>query len=275
MYHLKILLLFLSFLFFSCGSNSETNDSFITLSPDTTWYIQLEVDNDHPLKDIKEATVYDIDLFDASKEEIQRLKEEGKIVICYFSAGTYEDWRPDKDRFPLEVIGNPYEGWEGEYWLDIRNEIVKQIMIDRLKLAKEKGCDGVDPDNVNGYENNTGFNLTYSDQIDFNKFLSEEAHKLRLLIGLKNDLNQINDLVDFFDFSVNEECHQYNECDLLMPFIQKNKSVFNIEYDEIYINDETAFQNLCEDAKNRNFRTLVMPYELDGSFVKSCDYGEY
>ncbi len=275
MYHLKILLLFLSFLFFSCGSNSETNDSFITLSPDTTWYIQLEVDNDHPLKDIKEATVYDIDLFDASKEEIQRLKEEGKIVICYFSAGTYEDWRPDKDRFPLEVIGNPYEGWEGEYWLDIRNEIVKQIMIDRLKLAKEKGCDGVDPDNVNGYENNTGFNLTYSDQIDFNKFLSEEAHKLRLLIGLKNDLNQINDLVDFFDFSVNEECHQYNECDLLMPFIQKNKPVFNIEYDEIYINDETAFQNLCEDAKNRNFRTLVMPYELDGSFVKSCDYGEY
>jgi len=147
-------------------------------------------------------------------------------------------------------------------------------MVNRLKLAKEKGCDGVDPDNVNGYEKNTGFNLTYSDQLEFNIFLSEEAHKMGLLIGLKNDLNQINDLVDYFDFSVNEECHQYNECDLLMAFINNNKPVFNIEYDEKYINDETEFQNLCKDAKNRNFRTLVMPVELDGSFVKSCDYSE-
>ncbi len=271
---IKILPILLFLTLSSCGNSGENVISSISLSTDTTWYIQLEVDNDHPLRNIKEAIVYDIDLFDTTKEEIQQLKRKGKIVICYFSAGTYENWRPDKDRFPKEVIGNLYEDWEGEYWLDIRTNIVRQIMVNRLKLAKEKGCDGVDPDNVNGYENNTGFNLTYSDQLEFNIFLSEEAHKMGLLIGLKNDLNQINDLVDYFDFSVNEECHQYNECDLLMAFINNNKPVFNIEYDEKYINDDTEFQNLCKDAKNRNFRTLVMPVELDGSFVKSCDYSE-
>ncbi len=144
-------------------------------------------------------------------------------------------------------------------------------MVDRMQLAKEKGCDGVDPDNVNGYENDTGFDLTYEDQLDYNTFIAEKAHKLGLLVGLKNDLNQIEDLVDYFDFSVNEECHQYNECDLLMPFVEEGKPVFNIEYDKKYL-DETNFKLLCEDARQRDFRTLVLPLELDGSFVKSCDY---
>ncbi len=35
----------------------------------------------------------------------------------------------------------------------------------RLGLATRKGCDGVDLDNVNGYDNDTGFPLTYDDQI--------------------------------------------------------------------------------------------------------------
>ena len=273
----RLIIFFLSIFLFSCGggSNKEGKNNSKKLSVDTNWYIQLKVDNTHPLRDIKEAKLYDIDLFDISQEKINQLKQEGKIVICYFSAGSYEDWRPDKDKFPSETIGNSLEGWEGEYWLDIRNQKVREIMIDRMKLAKQKGCDGVDPDNVNGYENNTGFSLTSEDQLDYNKFLANEAHKLGLLIGLKNDLNQVNQLVDYFDFEVNEECHQYNECELLYTFIEKGKPVFNIEYDSVYINDDNAFKQLCQKAKQENFRTLVMPLELDGSFVKSCDYGVY
>ncbi len=144
-------------------------------------------------------------------------------------------------------------------------------MADRIKLAKEKGCDGVDPDNVDGYENDTGFDLTYKDQLVYNRFLAKTAHNLGLLIGLKNDLHQIKDLVNTFDFSVNEECHQLGECDLLMPFVKQGKPVFNIEYDKIYLKDEN-FKQLCEDSKRRDFRTLVLSKELDGSLVKSCDY---
>ncbi len=276
---MKFFLIFLLlFTLLSCGdysSGKKNKEQRVNkLSTKTTWYIQLKVDTDHPLRKITEAKLYDIDLFDISAKEINKLKEEGKIVICYFNAGAYEDWRPDKDKFPNDVIGNPMEGWEGEYWLDIRSDKVWQIMEERIKLAKEKGCDGVDSDNVNGYENNTGFDLAYNDQLEYNKFLARKAHQYGLLIGLKNDMEQIKDLVNYFDFSVNEECHQYNECDLLMPFIKQNKPVFNIEYDNQYLTKE-GFQVLCEDSKKRDFRTLVMPLELDGSFVKSCDYGEY
>lgn len=139
----------------------------------------------------------------------------------------------------------------------------------RMDLAKEKGCDGVDPDNVNGYENDTGFDLSYNDQFRYNLSLAEEAHKRGLLIGLKNDLDQINDLVDFFDFEVNEQCHIYNECNKLKPFINANKAVLNIEYDKKYLNQD-QFENLCSQSNQMGLDTLIMPLALDGSFVKSC-----
>ena len=37
------------------------------------------------------------------------------------------------------------------------------------------GCDGVEPDNVDGYVNDTGFDLTAGDQLDFNRFARGEA----------------------------------------------------------------------------------------------------
>ena len=251
--------------------NSNENQNSRVLTVNTTWYWQL---NGSLRTDIP-ADLYDVDLFDTPSETISKLKKQGKIVICYFSAGSYEDWRPDASKFPPEAIGNPLDDWPGEYWIDIRNPEIWEIMRNRLDLAVAKGCDGVEPDNVDGYANDTGFDLTYNDQLRYNRFLANEAKSRGLLVGLKNDLEQIPALVNYFDFALNEECHKYNECDLLEPFIRQDKPVFNAEYDDIYVYDENAFRNLCNDARKRNFRTNVYPVELDGSFVKSCDYGEY
>ncbi len=237
-------------------------------SINTTWQLQLQGD----LNLSYNVDLYDIDLFDSSKEDIERLKREGKRVICYFSGGTFEEWREDSSKFPKEVIGNQLKDWEGERWLDIRRvDILLPIMKERLKLAKEKGCDGVDPDNMDVYLNDSGFDISYSDQLRYNKLISNEAHKLELSVGLKNDMEQIEDLLYFFDFELNEECHEFGECDLLEPFIEAKKPVFNVEYNKKYIEDENERKKLCEDAKRRNFRTLILPKELDGSFRYSCD----
>lgn len=49
---------------------------------------------------------------------------------------------------------------------------VWNVMARRIALAKQYGCHGVDPDNVDGYTNNPGFQLTYDNQITFNRFLA-------------------------------------------------------------------------------------------------------
>lgn len=79
-------------------------------------------------------------------------------------------------------------------------------MTSRMKLAVQKGCDAVDPDNMDGYTNDNGFKLTAAQQLKYNKFIADLAHKHNLAVGLKNDLNQIKDLVSSFDFAVNEQC---------------------------------------------------------------------
>jgi len=246
----------------------ETNTTLSWYKPitNTTWHWQLSGN----IKTDIDVNIYDIDMVENHTNTIKEIQSHDKKVMCYFSAGSWENFREDKDDFPSEVIGNIVNGWANEKWLDIRSDVVREIMKKRIELAYEKGCDGIEPDNIDGYTNNSGFNLTYQDQINFNKFLAEEVHKKGMFIALKNDINQVNDLVQYFDLQINEQCFEYNECDKLKPFIDANKPVLNAEYNTKYL-DSYEMTKLCNKANKLNFKTLVLPLKLDNSFRHSCD----
>ncbi len=218
-----------------------------------SWQIQYTDEIDIRL----DVDVFNLDLFDTPPDMIEALHRRDVFVMCYFSAGSYEDWRPDSSQFSSEVLGKDMEGWPGEKWLDIRHlDLLAPIMEARLDLAVQKGCDGVDPDNVNGYANDTGFPLTYDDQITYNVFLAQAAHSRGVAIGLKNDLEQIPDLLPYFDWILNEECFTYNECDQLLPFIQADKPVLVIEY-------QFPPQEFCPQANQMGFSALHKNRALD------------
>lgn len=266
---LRCLLLLLCGLLAACGAPTPASDP---LPEDDGGYfhIQLLVDDQHPLNTSLDVDVYDIDLFDSSEELIAALQARGADVICYFSAGSYENWRDDADEFPTAVLGNNLDGWLGEKWLDISNTALQSIMIARLDLAVDKGCDGVDPDNVDGYSNNTGFTLTAADQLAYNRWLADQAHARGLTIGLKNDLDQITDLVADFDFAVNEECFAYDECDFLSSFVLADKPVLHIEYGSEFYYPGPERDALCAQSAELGLQTLIMPDNLDGSFRIRC-----
>jgi len=235
------------------GGGDEAQDIW-SPSPGTSWQWQLTGTVDASI----DVVMYDIDLFDVPQATIDQLHADGRIVICYFSAGSREDWRPDKDDFPPGAIGNQLDNWPGENWIDIRDATVREIMQARMDLAVQKNCDGVEPDNVDAYTNNPGFNLTAADQLDYNRFLASEAHSRGLSVGLKNDLDQVVDLLSDFDWALNEECFDWNECDMLLPFIQAGKAVFHVEY-----GDAQLAEDICPQANELNFDTLIKNYDLD------------
>ena len=216
-----------------------------------------------------DVELYVLDLFDTDSAVIDALHADGRKMICYFSAGTFENWRDDAGRFTAADKGRRLGNWPGERWLDIRSQNVRAIMADRLDLAVQRGCDGVDPDNVDGYSNRTGLPLTYQDQIDYNTWLAAQAHQRGLAISLKNDLGQIDDLVAHFDFAINESCHEWDECELLMPFIEAGKPVVHINY--LYADDPIGRAELCLYTRGLGFNTLTLPQLLDGSFRYSCN----
>ncbi|KAF2691981.1 glycoside hydrolase family 114 protein [Lentithecium fluviatile CBS 122367] len=177
-----------------------------------------------------QVMILDMEGNDAST--IQSLVSSGVTVLCYFSAGTYEPNRSDSAKFLDADLGNTMEDWPDEKWLDVESENVRTIMKGRIQMAKDKGCMGVDPDNVDGYQpdNNDGFGKPASAHASYVKFLASEAASLDLAIGLKNALDLIPDVVDVVQFAVNEQCHEYSECDAYKPFSDAGKAVFNIEY---------------------------------------------
>ncbi len=95
--------------------------------------------------------------------------------------------RPDAAAFPDDALGEPLDGWDGA-----------------------RGCDGVDPDNVDGYANPNGVGLNATEQLDH--------------------LKQAADLVAWFDGALNQECAAYDECSVLSTFTGAGKAAFHVAY---------------------------------------------
>ncbi|KMO97874.1 endo alpha-1,4 polygalactosaminidase [Streptomyces roseus] len=231
-------------------------------APEVSWQWQLSGKLDTSVK----AAVYDVDGFNTTKEQVSALEEAGRRTICYLSTGAWEEFRPDAGDFPEELLGEG-NGWEGERWLDIRRRAeLEPLMAKRFDMCREKGFDAVEPDNMDGYRNSTGFPLTAEDQLAYNRLIAKLAHDRGMAVGLKNDLDQIPQLVGEFDFAVNEQCAEYEECERLTPFIAAGKAVFHVEY-------EGRIEQWCGQSQELRLSSLQKKYELD-AWRQFCPPGD-
>jgi hypothetical protein len=225
----------------------------------TSWQWQLTGTLDLSVN----AAMFDIDLFDTPASTVAALHARGRRAVCYLSAGTWENWRPDAARFPSEILGSVVSGWPDERWLDIRRlDVLAPIMAARLDQCRDKGFDGVEPDNVDGYANRSGFPLRAADQIRYNRWLADAAHARGLSVGLKNDLDQIPQLVDVFDWALAEQCFEYDECERLQPFVAAGKAVFVVEY-------KIAAAVFCPLATQMGFNAMRKNLSLN-AFREAC-----
>lgn len=204
-----------------------------------SWWWQIE--NTSELDVDLEVDVFDVDLFEGEESgKIAELVGAGSRVVCYFSAGTYEPNRPDAASFTDDAVisGSNLPQFSEELWLNIGNadaleNVIKAIMRARLDLAEASGCDAVEPDNVDGHENDETFGMiSASDQLNYNSWIATEAHERGLSVGLKNDLSQVETLSEIFDFAINEQCYGFgNQCAVYeTTFLAADKPVFNQEY---------------------------------------------
>ncbi|CAJ0546418.1 Ff.00g098910.m01.CDS01 [Fusarium sp. VM40] len=236
-------------------ASSPSSFGLSDFKPGVQWEIVIHEPIKHdsaadliPLK----AKVWDVDMGHARRypEMIPLLKSAGKFVICYFNAGAVQAWDDDKDKFPKAVIGHslayPYDS--EEWYLDIRDSTVLKLQKARLDVAAKIGCDAVDPDNVDAWQQDegdpTGFNLKSSDYTKYLKSLAQYAHSIKtkdgnlLLVGQKNAPEIADDLVSSLDFAVLESCRGTTDpeeenwpfCEDFQTYIDAGKPVLQIEY---------------------------------------------
>lgn len=215
------------------------------------------------------ASVYDIDPYTSTAADVAKLHSLGRHAVCYVNAGAYEDFRPDASTFPAAVLGKAYTGWPGERWLDIRRiDLLGPILSARFDRCRSMGFDAIETDNVDGFQNATGFPLGADDQIVFNAWLASTAHERGLSIALKNDNTQVADLQPLFDFSLTEDCWQQGWCADMTPFHAAGKAVVTTEYTDV-TTTATFLSTYCPRAKAAGFYALLKGRTLDAA-VTTC-----
>ncbi|KAI1349787.1 glycoside hydrolase superfamily [Xylaria sp. FL0043] len=250
-------------------SSSGSSASIAQPSIGTTW--------DYPLgfslttsNANKSTTFYPVDLENTSADTIAALQGAGHTIVCYFSAGSVEDYRSDADEFPASAVGNTLDGWPDEKWLDVRDATVRSIMAKRIALAKTKGCVGVDADNIDAYENDPGFDLTEDDAVDYVRYLADTAHDAGLAYGLKNGGAIVDRVVDVAQWAINEQCAEYEECADWAPFVKAGKPVFHVEYtddDDATSVSSAEMQKACAADGQSGFSSIVKHTSLDNWVV--------
>jgi hypothetical protein len=223
------------------------------------WQLQGRIDTG------VEAGVYDIDGFQARESDVRALHRHRRRAICYLDVGSWESYRPDAGRFPSSVIGRRYEGFPDERWLDVSHfELFAAPLERRIAMCAKKRFDAVEPDNLAGWENDTGFAISRSDQLRFNRWIAAEVHGRGMAVALKNDGPQVKQLVGVFDFAIVEQCFQYEECGQYRPFVERDKAVFEAEY-------ELEPAQFCDAAKALEFSAIRKSYDLFAAPWEPCE----
>jgi hypothetical protein len=99
-------------------------------------------------------------------------------------------------------------------------------------------------------------------------------------LGLKNSGSIISAVLPLVDFSVNEQCVEYNECSKFAAFVAAGKPVFHIEYPagDGDVQKSVESNGFSEDTRKQycsgdgatGFSTIMKKMDLDG-WVEYCD----
>ena len=126
-----------------------------------------------------------------------------------------------------------------------------------MDLASSIACDDIEPDNIDGYENDSGFPLTATDAVNFDNFLVSAAHARNMTIGQESCSDLASQFAEVFDWALVEECYQIGECAFYQPFSDRGKALLLAEY----VSLQSAW---CVGAKSRAFSLAQFPLNLEG-----------
>jgi hypothetical protein len=218
-------------------------------------------------KPLSGIAVFDTDPDNVTKAQITGLKRAGIYTICYISVGTLENYRDDVADFPAHVVGKTYGDWPDEKFLDVRDlKTLLPLMKKRFKTCKSMGFDAIEPDNMDVFTNDSGFNIKAAQNVRYIKALAKMAHGMGLQIGQKNVPELTSKLIDTLDFVITEDCYVDHWCNQVGAYIKAGKPVFAAEYTDTRVN----FKKACKATETQGFSLILKDRDL-GAGGRRCN----
>ncbi len=132
-----------------------------------SWVYQLTDYTDDKLDEIA-ASNFDLAVVDLARDggseffsarEIEMVKARGKFIFAYFEVGAIENYRPEWDSIPRDLMAGTVDGWKKEQYVKYWDQRWWPVVKGRIDQALKAGFDGAYLDMITTYEEieNTGF----------------------------------------------------------------------------------------------------------------------
>lgn len=227
-----------------------------------SWDWQLS----EPIRPPQGIEIFDTDPDSVTRAEIMALNNAGVYTICYVSVGTMETYRSDVNLFPQAAIGKRYADWPDEFFLDIREpNLIPSIMARRFLECALKGFQAVEPDNMDVYQNDSGFDITREDTLAYLRMLVRAAHDVNLEIGQKNVPELTAELVGVMDFIITEDCFVDGWCEEVRAYARAGKPVLAAEYTDTGVNWPAA----CAFGRANSYSMILKDRDLTAA-LETC-----
>lgn len=234
--------------------------TFAQAAPNWDWQLS------EPILAPQGIEIFNTDPDSTSARNIARLNARGVYTICYVSVGTLENYRHDRRFFPASVIGRTYGVWPDERFLDIRQlTILLPLMHARFQRCKDMGFDAIEPDNMDVYDNESGFRISWHDGVRYIKALADLAHSMGLEIGQKNVPEITQQLIGHMDFVITEGCFSDGWCDDVSAYARAGKPVLAAEYTDTNVNWAAA----CAYARSNGYSMILKDRDLTAA-LETC-----
>ena len=207
--------------------------------PGGCWYPPHLASNDHPMRwdwqigqvvplertGRNAVDISDIDGFLTTATEVRSIKTTWQAAtlphprtICYIDMA-WEDYRPDASPgggyFPAATLGDVYDGYPQERWVDFRQlDALKPMLDERISMCARKGFDAVELDDIDGFDppSTTGFDLTPGDAENFLAYAFNEIHRYGMTGLWKNSPYLSSWGREYADGAIVEECYLDHSC---------------------------------------------------------------
>lgn len=220
------------------------------------------------------------------------------MVVCHIGGGSIRLTDPDAKKFPGYEASPPNRpttpaagsaiGWSttttdaNERFIDIHEAVRKTVgaLIDkRIELANAIGCDAIAAANndLPAYENDPnpghGFAaVSFAEFVSWSTELSERAHDLRISIGIHDHSSLgADNLSVAYDWTMVERCGEHLDCPEAVPFLNKKKAAFAIEYDTSESGTPNDLAMVCAELQRARVQDgIVKSAALSSAYYMRC-----
>ena len=203
---------------------------------------------------------------DDANTRIDEIKAKGNELGGYISIGTGEDWRADWEQIKPFCVTKQWGSWPGEYFIDVTNTGVVDVMKARIDQLESWGCDWVEFDNMDWAfdekaKSKYGFNATENDAITYYNELCDYVHSKGMKCMAKNTVRDgsgfdgalyesFSNDKDWWDHAGAKSFLDAGKLEIVNHYNEKQPNKVYQEYIDLY-NADISY--ICESKKEKKY----------------------